>query len=84
MRGIQALEKEKTMNKITLLRRYDTPEEAIIVKGMLRNNGINAYVNTNTASTIFPAPDAGISSSELYVDYNDVDKANQLLKQHDD
>lgn len=69
---------------MTLLRRYDTPEEAYIVQGMLKNYDIDSEVNANVATTVFPAPDAGIGSVDLYVADSDASRAEEILSQHGD
>lgn len=69
---------------MTLLRSYDNPEEAYIVQGMLRNNGIDSNVSVNAASALFPAPDGGIGAADLYVADADASRASEILKAHGD
>lgn len=66
------------------LGQYDTPQEAYIVQGMLRSNGIEAEVQESVASSVFPAPDAGTGVTVLFVREKDYDKAAELLASHGD
>lgn len=67
-----------------ILRTYGTPQAAYIAQGMLEANGIKAYVSENASESVFPAPDGGISSTALYVDSPDYDRAMDLLREHGD
>lgn len=69
---------------MVLLEEYDTPQEAYIVQGMLEANGIDASVSDNSFSSVFPAPDAGTGSVQLFVAEKDVEKARELLRLHHD
>lgn len=66
------------------IRVYDTPERAYIVKGYLANNDIQAEVRSNASSMLFPAPDAGIGASVLYVPAGCFARAEALLNERGD
>lgn len=66
------------------IRSYSTPQAAYIAKGMLETNGIEAFVRENASESVFPAPDAGISGTSLYVNEKDAEKASALLREHED
>lgn len=66
------------------IRVYDTPVRAYIVKGFLANNGIQAEVQSNASSMLFPAPDGGIGKAVLYVPADCYDRAETLLMGRDD
>ena len=66
------------------IREYGETSEAWISKGLLENYGIRAEVVSNASSSVFPAPDAGIDVSSLYVDEADRDRALELLAEHGD
>lgn len=65
-----------------LLKNYYNEAEAYIDKGMLANNGIKTIIVYNSLSDVFPAPDAGISNVELYVEVQNYDEAKALLHQN--
>ncbi len=67
-----------------LIRTYDTPDGAYIAKGMLDSNGIHAEVISNAASSLFPAPYAGIGRSALYVPDDEAERAEQILIAHEE
>lgn len=58
---------------------FESPQEANIVKGMLENNGIPAFVqdDNNLYVPVF-------NSVSIYVNERDLKKAHQLLKSHRD
>lgn len=66
------------------IRQYGSESEAYISKGLLESYGIRAEVHSNASSGVFPAPDAGIGYSSLFVDEKDYDKALSLLDSHGD
>jgi len=66
------------------LRTYGSPSEAYISKGLLDSYGIKSAVKSNATSNIFPAPDAGIGVTSLYVDEKDESRAREILKMHGD
>ncbi len=68
----------------TLLKTFGSPENAFIVAGMLRSNGIDCQVQESAGSELFPAPDGGISGTALYVPTEQAQQASELLKQHAD
>lgn len=63
---------------------YSNAEEAMIVKGMLAGYGIEAEVDTNALSSIFPAPGSGTNISRLFVADSDAKRAEELLREHGD
>lgn len=67
-----------------LVRNYGSPFEAHIAEGMLSAHGIRTRINANASSSIFPAPDGGISNVGLYVPEEDYQRATQLLNEHGD
>ena len=69
---------------MTPIRRFDTADAAYIAKGLLDSYGIQAEVVSNAASSIFPAPTAGIGVSTLYVPEADAARATSLLASHGD
>ena len=70
--------------KMKLIRQYGLLQEAYIAKGMLDANGIHSAVSENALNSIYPTPDTGTSSINLYVDSGDFDKADKLLTEHGD
>lgn len=62
-----------------LLQEYSNLQEAYIDKGFLIDNGINAEVQADALSEIFPAPDAGNGSIYLLVPDNQLQEARELL-----
>ncbi|MCM1006248.1 MAG: DUF2007 domain-containing protein [Prevotella sp.] len=62
-----------------LLKNYYNEAQAYIDKGMLADNGIKTVLVYNSLSDVFPAPDAGISNVELYVDHSLYDRAMSLI-----
>lgn len=65
-----------------LLETYNTETVAYIDKGYLADNGIETIVERRGISDMFPAPDAGTSSTGLYVvDDALYGKARALLDQ---
>lgn len=61
-----------------LINQYYNEQEAYIDKGFLESNGINAEIDSNAISGIFPGSTAG--TYNLYVDDNQYEKALELLK----
>lgn len=72
------------MNNMVLLREYDTPQEAYIVKGMLEANGIESFISVSPISSVFPAPDAGTGTTAVYVPVQSMKEAQELLTEHGD
>ncbi len=62
-----------------LLKNYYNEAEAYIDKGMLADNGIRTVIVYNSLSDVFPAPDAGISDVELYVEDPQYEEAMAML-----
>lgn len=62
-----------------LLKNYCNEAEAYIDKGMLADNGIMTVIVYNSLSDVFPAPDAGISNVELYVEDSRHEEAKAML-----
>lgn len=62
-----------------LLKNYYNEAEAYIDKGMLADNGIKTIIVYNSLSDLFPAPDSGSATIELYVDDDKRDEALSLL-----
>ncbi len=67
-----------------LLNTYGSPENAYIVAGMLRSNGIDCRVSESAGSELFPAPDGGVSGTALYVTSAQADEAARLIKDSSD
>lgn len=63
-----------------LLNQYSNLQEAYIDKGYLDANGIDAVVDADALSEIFPAPGSGNGSILLYVPDNQFEKAEKLLE----
>lgn len=62
-----------------LLKIYNTEAEAYIDKAYLADNGIEALVESNAMSSVFPAPDSGTSSIGIFVDDADFERAHALV-----
>lgn len=60
-----------------LLNQYYNEQEAYIDQGYLESNGINAEVDSNAISDIFPGSTAG--TYNLYVDDRDYARAKELM-----
>lgn len=69
---------------MVIARQYSNVAEAYLDAGMLRNNGIDAMVQANALSQVFPAPGAGTGSICLFVPEESLKKALSLLDNHDD
>lgn len=67
-----------------LLATYGSPENAYIVAGMLRSNGIDCQVRESAGSELFPAPDGGVSGTGLYVMSRQMAEATRLMKNSSD
>lgn len=74
----------KPLSDPILLREYDTPQEACIVRGMLDANGVESEVTVNAIGTVFQAPDAGTPAAAIYVGASDYDRAVKLISEHGD
>jgi len=62
-----------------ILNNYDTESAACIDKGFLESHGIPAYVDADAMSSVFPAPDAGTSTINIFVDDDRYEEARRLL-----
>lgn len=62
-----------------LINEYSNLQEAYIDKGYLDANGVNAVVDADALSEIFPAPGSGNGSISLYVPDNQYEEAVKLL-----
>jgi hypothetical protein len=63
-----------------LLKTYSNETKAYIDKGMLADNGIPTVIVYNSLTDLFPAPDAGISKIELFVEDSLYDEALTMLR----
>lgn len=68
---------------LSLLAQFTTEPEAFIAQGMLEENGIKTFMDTNSMSTLYAAG-ATWSPINLYVDADDLPRALELLKMHGD
>ena len=68
--------------ELTLINQYPTEMEASIDAGMLRAHGIDAHIETNGLSGIFPGTSVG--GAALYVPTPQVAQAERLLQNHGD
>lgn len=66
-----------------LINQYSNETEAYIDQGYLRSHGIDAIVQSDALSDIFPAPGAGSGSIMLYVPDSQADEAITLMKDRD-
>lgn len=66
------------------IRQYADASSAYIAEGLLKSYNINCMVEESIASSVFPAPDAGIGQTTLYVSDSDADQAERLLREHND
>lgn len=57
--------------------------DAFLAKGMLENNGIDAFVETNTMATLYAAGSTW-AAINLLVPEKDLERAMELLKEHGD
>ena len=57
--------------------------DAYLVQGMLKNNGIDAYVDTNTMATLYAAGSTW-AAINLLVPEKDAERARELMKEHGD
>lgn len=64
---------------MTLINQYGSEPEAYIDKGFLESHGINATVQTNSISTLYPTPGSGAGSVLLYVPDSMAEEALKLL-----
>lgn len=70
-------------SKLSLLAQFSTEPEAFMAQGMLEENGIRTFMDTNRMSTLYAAG-ATWSPINLYVDADDQPRALELLKEHGD
>lgn len=68
----------------TLLNTYGSPESAYIDAGMLEANGIPCRVLTSAGSDLFPAPDGGPGTTQLFVASDKAKEASNMLKSRHD
>lgn len=66
----------------TLLNTYGSPESAYIDAGMLQTNGIRCRVLTSAGSDLFPAPDGGPGTTQLFVEASQADEAAKIIHEH--
>lgn len=67
---------------MTEIAQFDTLQQAMIAKGMLAANGIDAMVQQNTLNDIFPG--AGECGASLLVSPQQAEEATRLLAAHND
>lgn len=69
--------------ELALVAEFDNEREAMLVAGMLENNGIEATVDGNIMSTLYAAG-ATWSPVRLYVPADRLAEARSLLEAHRD
>ncbi len=66
-----------------LIANFSTDIDARIAQGMLENNGIESYVESNSMATLYAAG-ATWAPIKLYVAREDAGRARELMEKHDD
>lgn len=66
--------------KFKLLRRFQYSSEAIIYRGKLESQGIEVFMRDNNIVDSNPLYSNAVGGVKMYVKTEDLDKANELLK----
>ncbi len=70
-------------NAMVMVATFSLEPDAYIAHGMLVNNGIDAYVETNSMATLYGAGSTW-AAIKLLVPEKDFDRAVELLREHGD
>ena len=64
---------------MTIVNVYSNEAEAYIDKGLLASHGIDAVVQADALSELFPAPGSGVGSIKLLVPDQQAKEAEKIL-----